>query len=176
MSIASIKLILPTPQNPMEIPNSSVWEKTENTLGFHLPFDYKDFLENYGSGSINDFLWIFNPVAKNPNIELLWQAKIRIQALLELKSEGEIFPYELYPIEKGIFPFAATDNGDVFFLKLSNLNPENSIVINEGRSAKCEEFPMNWGDFLLHLLKGKINSKILPKKVFQGVPVFNSAS
>lgn len=40
-------------------------------LGMILPLDYKKFINKYGTGSINDFIWILNPFSENENLNLI---------------------------------------------------------------------------------------------------------
>jgi hypothetical protein len=175
MTITNIKDIMLPPSVPVELPDFDVWDNVEATLAISLPEEYKAFVSTYGSGSINEFIWIFNPAAKNENIEFLRQIQVRLGAIAELKANGERFPYELYPTENGIIPFAATDNGDVFFWKMARNEESWTIVINEGRSPNCEEYELSWSNFLMHLLSGKLHSKILPMSVFRDSPVFKRA-
>ena len=44
------------------------WNTIENENNIVFPEDYKWFLENYGVGSINDFLWILSPICDNLNL------------------------------------------------------------------------------------------------------------
>ena len=51
------------------------WKIIENEFNIVFPEDYKWFLENYGVGSINDFLWIFSPICDNLNLNSVEQYK-----------------------------------------------------------------------------------------------------
>lgn len=169
----SIQILMPPPPNAIDPPGVKVWSDVEGFLGVSLPSAYKEFLNVYGSGCINEFIWIFNPASKNKNIELLYQIRIRLDALRDLKFQGECLPYNLYPEVDGAIPFAATDNGDLLFFK-PVAKSSYFIVFNEARSPVCEEVNLTWSNFIVHLVSGKINSKILPLNLFKGVSKFRS--
>lgn len=119
MSIDYLKAVISPPQNVVDRPSEGDWAGVEARLGTVLPDDYKDFLREYGSGSIGQFLWIFNPFSKNENLNLERQAGLQAAVLRELSSYGEIIPYKIFPEGGGIMPFGITDNGDVLFGKLT---------------------------------------------------------
>lgn len=62
-------------------------------MNIKFPDDYKEFISTYGTGSIDNFLWILNPFSKNININFFDDMKHFQWAYRELKSE---FP-ENYP-------------------------------------------------------------------------------
>ncbi|EBV1891964.1 hypothetical protein DN122_24915 [Salmonella enterica subsp. enterica serovar Coquilhatville] len=171
MSIDMIRKIMPVPENPYEIRVNDDWAAVESELRIVLPDDYKMFIDEYGSGSINGFLWVFSPFVDNPYIHLIETGRARISALTELKQKGEKFPYELFPSEEGCLPFGATDNGDTLFWKLEKMGSWK-IVINEARSPLCDEFNLGWSEFMYELLLGRLKSEVLPMDVFKRTPYF----
>lgn len=40
---------------------NSKWDIIENKMNFKFPQDYKEFIDIYGEGGINGFLWILSP-------------------------------------------------------------------------------------------------------------------
>jgi hypothetical protein len=46
---------LPPPPAPLEVPTKAAWAAAERALA-PLPEDYKEFVETYGTGSIDGFL------------------------------------------------------------------------------------------------------------------------
>lgn len=41
--------------------NNAGWSKIETKLGTSLPEDYKNFIKTYGTGGIDNFIWILTP-------------------------------------------------------------------------------------------------------------------
>lgn len=175
MTIKSIKDLMPPPTLAVDPPDMEAWMKAERLLDVCFPDDYKEFVSAYGSGRINGFLWVLNPASRNENIELLQQIEVRLDALRQLKSDGEQLPFDLFPSMNGILPVAVTDNGDVLFLRMQPNCNKWSVVINEARSPECEEFDLSWSDFIVALISNKIKSNIIPMSVFSVAPYFKSA-
>ncbi|ARU54294.1 hypothetical protein OLMES_0187 [Oleiphilus messinensis] len=160
-NIENLKHILNPPLDPLE--TDTDWDPVENQLGIKLPQDYKDFITSYGTGSVDSFLWIFNPFSKNQNINLFKCLETYREVFEYLdKNTSEIAIFSLFPAARGLLPFAATDNGDVLFWLVDG-DPENwSIVINDARQDEYEKFDVSLVAFLTDILSNKLKSDVLP--------------
>ena len=126
MSIDALLAIMPPPPTPLGAIGE--WEKVEEKIGSELPADYKDFVRLYGSGRINNFIWVFSPFSERINLNLFEQVERQLSALRAVIAEGEKCPYELFPASGGLLPFGLTDNGDVLhWLTLGSAN--NWVVV-----------------------------------------------
>ena len=47
------------------------WKEIEQIMNFVFPNDYKDFIDSFGCGCINDFLWILSPFVDNDNLNIV---------------------------------------------------------------------------------------------------------
>ena len=56
MSLESLLTVLTPPANPAEPPTPEGWNDVEARLE-ELPHDYKAFIQHFGSGTIDNFLW-----------------------------------------------------------------------------------------------------------------------
>lgn len=112
MSIELLKPILAPPAEPLEAQFAvSEWASLEERFGLRLPGNYRDFVKSYGTGSVDDFIWVCNPFSSNVNLRLEAQIQMTTDAFRELKPMfGLDFPFELYPSSHGLLPFAGTDN------------------------------------------------------------------
>jgi hypothetical protein len=54
------KVLLP-PARPVATGNPAAWAAVEARMGTRLPTDYKWFIDTYGVGIIDDWVWIFSP-------------------------------------------------------------------------------------------------------------------
>lgn len=167
MSIERIKRVMSPPEIAPVKCAVADWQEVEGKLGVSLPEDYKIFIDEYGYGSINNFLWIFNPFVSNQYINLLEQAKAIADVYIELRENGDKFPYLISPTAGGCIPFGATDNGDYLFWKMGK-EGVCGIVINEGRSPLYDEYDMEWSEFLYLLLTSQLESEVLPMNTFKG--------
>ena len=171
MSIERLINVLTPPSSPLEIPSEDEWRKfqLESTK---LPGDYIEFIRKFGTGCIDDFIWIFNPSSKNEDLNLQNQIVKQLDALRGLGFGGEPIPFSLFPDRGGLLPFGVTDNGDVLFWKTKGDPSAWSIVIGESRSSNYEEYNLGISDFLAAILAAEIASAIFPTDFPSNYPKF----
>lgn len=162
MSINELTSIVAPPLEPSEAPVSAAWLPVESRLGVALPHDYKKLIEIYGSGRINEFLWVFNPFSANNNINLERQVDTQAQVMAEVRSGGEVVPFESFPRVDGILPFGITDNGDVLYWRTFGNSDEWTVVVSESRTPEWESFDLSASAFLVNIIKRKIVCKFFP--------------
>jgi hypothetical protein len=172
MSVIDLAKLITPPTSPSEAPQQHEWPQIEAQLGTSLPADYKDFLRLYGTGKIDDFIWIFNPSSRNENINLATQLRVQLAALSELQAYEEVLLYKLFPERDGVFPFGITDNGDVLYWKTSGSPNTWTVLINEARSPDWEEFDMVMTEFLSKVISRQIYPSAFPNVFPSSVPVF----
>jgi len=161
MSFEQLKKLVPKcPKSPRE--KSINWGEIEFKICTSLPSGYKQFINYFGTGSIGNFLWIFNPVADNPNLNFS-QYRYFHNAYNTMK---ELFPEDYvrppFP-EKGSFlTWAATDNGDSLFWIVDG-QPDDWVVGVHSHDQGDEEISgQNTLGFLCCLFAHQLTSKILP--------------
>ena len=137
------------------------WEVIENENNIVFPEDYKWFLENYGAGSINNFLWIFSPICDNLNLNSFEQYKI-MKNSYEFMINCELIEHEysFYNNGIGLFPWGITDNGDELYWNY--LDGRTEIIIFASRYADILSCKLNMIDFLSGILTKKIECALFP--------------
>ena len=163
---------MPPPTNPVEVPSDKDWINVESQFGFDLPEDYKNFIQAYGSGRICKFMWIFNPVSKNENLNLEDQIKLQLDVLSELQEYGEVLPFKLYPEAGGLLPFGVTDNGDVLFWQTIGQPRDWQVIVNEARSPEWAIYHMSMSEFLFKILQKELICDIFPTSFPRDLPIF----
>lgn len=161
MSIEPLLSVLSPPSAALEVPSDEEWRETQGRLT-RLPSDYRDFLRIYGSGSVDNFIWIFNPSSGNENLNLCRQVADQLDVLHELKATGELVPFPLFPDAGGLLPFGVSDNGDVLLWKTKGDPCDWTVVVSEARCPNYEEYSQSMSDFLASVLAGKTVSAIFP--------------
>lgn len=161
MSLVELTAIVPPPSTPVDSGGS--WASVEAKLGTGLPGDYKAYIEAFGTGCLDDFIWVFNPFSRNPNLNLLTRSEAALRALKELQSQhADEVSYPLFPAAGGLLPWGATDNGDVLYWLTMGQPDEWSVVVNAARDPRTEQHPAGMSVFLAKILKGAIVSRIFP--------------
>ena len=168
--------ILTPPVNPVDTPTESDWRSVEGKLGFALPQDYKDFVDIYGAGSVDGFLWVLNPISTNPSLNLFVQAKSRIDAQLRFSMDfGGKSPYPLHPEPNGLFPWAVTDNGDVLYWLCEGPPSAWSVVICDSRCSRWQTLKEGVGEMFMGIVTKKLRIECFPGDFPSQSPEFVSA-
>lgn len=139
----------------------NAWEEVEKNIGIIFPEDYKEFIDCYGEGSINEFLWILSPFSENQNLNSVHKFKEMEESYNSMKEEfPEDFKFEFYGRQNGLFPWGITDNGDELFWNYNDDTIE--IVVYASRYVKYVIYAMNMKEFLCNLLKKDIICPVFP--------------
>ena len=147
--------------NDANIVTNYNWNTIENENNIVFPEDYKWFLENYGVGSINDFLWIFSPTCNNLNLNSFEKYKVMKNSYeIMLNNKLIEYNYSFYDNGIGLFPWGITDNGDELYWSFMDGLAE--IVIFASRYAYVYSYKLNMVDFLTGLLTKKIECDLFP--------------
>ena len=153
--------LLPPP-NYNKFLNEIQWTQFEIEINTRLPEDFKNFISIYGSGIIDNFIWILNPFSKNKNLN--YEKIVYFQKSYHTLQKE--FPKEynrpLFPQKGSFLPWAVTDNGETFFWVVND-DPNSWIVgIHSVDQGDEEIYELGCVEFLLGLLRRDFVSKILP--------------
>lgn len=137
------------------------WKKVENEIGICFPEDYKMFIDSYGSGEINEFLWILSPFSKNENLNCINRFKVMKESYYSMKEEfPEYFLLNFFDGKNGLFPWGITENGDELFWNFIDDNIE--IIVYASRYSLHEKYLMTMQEFLCKLLRKEVVCSIFP--------------
>lgn len=151
---------------PSASPNTD-WDRVERALGAVLPTDYKELIDTYGGGYWDDYLYVLEPGCPNDNYDLLTWADQQTEALEGL-WEFEKKPTILEPAGTSVLPWATTDNGEcLYWLIRPGHHPDDwTVMINEARGDRWEQFPHTCTQFLASALTGVVRSTLLSDHYF----------
>ena len=174
MSYITLANILRRPAQPTEIPRVAEWTGVEEHLGAVLPEDYTDFVLNFGTGKINDFLIVLNPFSSNQYVNLINRAQTERQSYETLKWEfPQYYVDVVYPAPSGILPFGVTDNGEVLYWRTAGSPEEWTVTVYESRGPKHFDFQGGMATFLAAILTREIECEVLPRSFSASLPSFN---
>jgi hypothetical protein len=122
----------------------------EEKFGITFPTDFKELSAFYGSGTFEDFVRIYCPLAAGKGYRLA-------DHIAELDKMVEASG----GYRARLFPWGNTFNGDELLWAVDGPPDAWPVVIRASRDAWYEEYEMGCVDFLLALFAGKIQSEIL---------------
>ena len=150
------------------------WLDVEHRLGHRLPSDYRQIVEVYGPGAFDGFIWVLQPSAPHPHLDLVVLRRRQLAALRELQAEGEHVPYELEIGGGELTPWAITDNGDVcFWVRSSADDPDHwEVAVNEARGPGWAMYRVSASTFLVGVVSGALAVDLFPDDFPTASPVF----
>ncbi len=168
MIIDELQELLPLPELTIEKGGEGDWGEITNYFGKSLPTDYMLFVDRYGSGEIGNWLTVFNPFSKNPNINLTQQFPILLASIAMLKDEfPETCPYPLMFEPGGLLPWGISIDGDIFCWTTKGLSGKWDVVIM-CRHSEPENFEGSMGQFLINAIQGGLKSAAIPEEWANG--------
>ena len=161
-----LRQLLPPPADPVEPGQPDSWAEIEEDLGTGLPRDYKAFTELYGSGKVDDFLYLFNPFTAGQDGNLLAEKDRVLEGYRQTRARfPERLPLPPFPKPGGVLPLGWTDNGDELYW-VTEGDPDGwPVALLESRAALQEVHRMPVTGFLAALAANQLTSRILPEDV-----------
>jgi hypothetical protein len=161
-----LRQLLPPPADPVEPARPDGWAEVEAAIGAQLPGDFKAFTELYGSGMVDDFLYLFNPFAAGQDGNLLVEKDRVLAAYRQTRAQ---FPDRLslppFPEEGGVLPLGRTENGDELYWVTARDPDDWPVALLESRAAFLEVHPMPVTGLLAALAANQLTSRVLPDDV-----------
>jgi len=161
-----LRELLPPPAQPVEPGRPDGWAEVEAALGTELPGDFKAFTEPYGSGTVDDFLYLFNPFAAGQDGNLLAEKDRVLAGYRQIRAKyPKRLPLPPFPDPGGVLPLGRTDNGDELYW-VTQGDPDGwPVALLEARTALQELHAMPVTGLLAALAANQLPSRILPKAV-----------
>jgi hypothetical protein len=161
-----LRQLLPPPADPVEPGRPDGWAAVETAIGTRLPSDFKAFTELYGSGMVDDFLYLFNPFAAGKDGNLLVEKDRVLAAYRQTRARfPDRLPLPTFPEEGGVLPLGRTENGDELYW-VTRRDPDDwPVALLESRAALLEIHPMPVTNLLAALAANQLTSRVLPDDV-----------
>ncbi|MFJ6723778.1 SMI1/KNR4 family protein [Streptomyces sp. NPDC091281] len=157
------------------------WSEIAGEMGCEIPEDYRQFIDVYGGGQLDGYLWVLEPRCAKSPYDLIRLTEECDEAFALLWEDGEAPPQDLLRAPGSrVIPWATTDNGEfLYWLAAPGAHPARwPVLVNEARGAWWERFDVGCADLLVGLLSGEIRSEILsrsfplPRHTFEEVGRF----
>ncbi|MFJ3826440.1 SMI1/KNR4 family protein [Streptomyces sp. NPDC090046] len=120
-----------------------LWDASEAYLGVALPADYKAFLDLYGPGAIDGYLWLNRPIdGTAEEAEGLWPSQGSEE------RDPDRYPWPFHPEEGGLIWWGSDEENFYYFLPLEPDPAEWRIVV-QGECGSWFETAGTFTDFVL---------------------------
>jgi hypothetical protein len=161
VSLDRLEAVLRPPAAPVECQGD--WAAVEEALGTPLPTDYKRYVERYGSGCIDRFLWPCNPFSGNRHLRLQDEVRHQLEGLRGTRAKfPDRWSIPLFPEEGGFLPWGKTDNGDCLHWITRGAPEEWTVVVMPAREPERDPHPCGMTDFLAGILTRRIVCPLFP--------------
>lgn len=173
MSVDNLKKLMSVPDTPVDVGGN--WLDVEKSINCLLPDDFKLFIDSYGTGSINNFLWVLNPQSNNDNLNFSKSLYFHssYQQMKELFPDDYCRPE--FPKKDSFLAWAVSDNGDSVFWVINGDNPNDwKVGIHNHDQGEEEVFDTNTSGFLTLLAEKKLSSNVFPEDFLNGSITFTS--
>ncbi|WP_233237906.1 hypothetical protein [Bordetella sp. LUAb4] len=157
-----IRMLPPPSRKPR---NSDAWVRYEAESGQIFPSDFKAFISAYGSGVIDDFIYVLDPFSPNPNLNFEKAESFQSAYLVMKQLFPEDYPRPAYPETGSFLPWAVTDNGDSFIWLVDGDPAGWKVALHSKDQGDEEIYMLGCVDFLAGLLRGEVSSAILPSEL-----------
>ncbi|MFS0901780.1 SMI1/KNR4 family protein [Priestia aryabhattai] len=152
--------VLPPPENPHGTGDETQWTTIFSLLGTDLPSDYIKFIKTYGTGSIDNFLWILTPFVNDEYVNFFLRKKemssAYSQSKLKFPQYYKHYKHHVYPETGGILPWGYTENGDELYWLTEGSTDEWKVVVYESRSPENYIYSLSMTDFLYQIITKKL--------------------
>lgn len=135
-------------------------EKIEELRAKGFADDILEFFSMY-DGGIEFYIWFISPFHPNwqETVDDIKQSYSYLKNSFESDNDcipdaGEGYPFNFYPEENGILPWAQCDNGTVFYWRFYK---DKITILVYGESYDFYEFDMSTTEFLYKLITKQIH-------------------
>lgn len=172
-----LNYILTPPEKPNNIGNEARWKDFFSVLGTELPPDYIKFIQTYGTGGVDNFLWILTPFVNDENVNFTVRQKEISDAYIQSKTSfPQYYKHNIYPQIGGLLPWGYTDNGDELYWLTTGKPDEWKVVVYESRSHINYTYSLRMVDFLFGLITKELVCEAFPDDFPSDEPQFISVN
>ncbi|MFD5549290.1 hypothetical protein ACFWJQ_21510 [Streptomyces goshikiensis] len=161
MTLHRLELAIPNLRTiKSEKPRVFDWDALSRELGTGIPGDFKELAESYPSFNISDFLALYIP---EPGQEVAYaQSWKDDERLASLHADDLTYGYAPYPAPGGLIVWGASNEGDNFYWRTNDGDPDSWTIVVEGRNDDWCTYEGTLTDYLAGLVTGTVTTDGLP--------------
>lgn len=167
-----IEILIP-PKEPYNIGNEAEWQDFFSVLGTKLPTDYIKFIQTYGTGGVDNFLWILTPFVKDENVNFMIRKKEISDAYIQSRTSfPQFYQHYVYPEIGGLLPWGYSDNGDELYWLTVGEPDEWKVVVYESRSHINYTYSLRMVEFMYGIITKKLVCDAFPDDFPSNTPQY----
>ncbi|MFG3551122.1 SMI1/KNR4 family protein [Streptomyces sp. NPDC047725] len=139
-----------------------LWTAAERYLGVGLPSDYKAFLDLYGPGSIDGYLWLSRPLEGDAaELDGLWSLEDWRRARL---SGPDLYPYPFHPDPGGLISWGSDEDGSRYYFLALEPDPDEWRIVVSSECNRWFETAGTFCDFLVRCFDRIDRPPFMPRR------------
>lgn len=144
-----------------ETPRPIAWALLHNLLGITFPADYIEYFSHYPPLLIDGFMTVLGPT---PGREDGYVAAIseKLEMMRSLADDDMTEDYKFHPEADGLFPWGASNEGDMFFWRMNGRNPDDWSSVVYTSNGDWWEHSGGTLSLLVGLIDGSVEHRGLP--------------
>jgi hypothetical protein len=142
------------------------WNAVRSTLGFEVPSDYKELIDNFGAGAFNNYVQLLGPDERISVFNLNQQGLYWNEYLQEEWEDApEDTPSELQGRNFTILNWGTTEDGvQMFWIAETGTPPEQwQIAFHSVAGERWEFHQGSTIEVLLALVRGELPTSLVPR-------------
>ncbi|MEU4625638.1 hypothetical protein AB0G04_37405 [Actinoplanes sp. NPDC023801] len=146
------------------------WELIGNHFGLTYPADYVAYRSHYTHLTIDDFMMITGPV---PGQERGYIAGVEesLELVRDFAADDMTEGFQAYPEPGGVFPWGASNEGDMFFWRVNGPDPDAWTCVVSTRNGDWWEHDGGALSLVVGLIDGSVEHWGLPPQPRPDPPV-----
>lgn len=165
----ALSQIMELMEPPQAVGATTPWHNAATEVGFEFPADYRDFVDVYGGGGVNDELFIAAPTLRRTDSRFrtgfggfVDQTTLGLgRSITEMRENAvalddeETYPFPILPEPGGLLIWGNNANGDVCFWDTREADPDRwPVVVFLLSSRHWDRFDGGMTEFLQAVLRG----------------------
>ncbi|MEU1202383.1 hypothetical protein ABZ446_40055 [Streptomyces sp. NPDC005813] len=154
-------------------PRGIDWNFLTEETGIVFPPDFVELVEAYPPFTVDEFLGLHIP---SPGEEAQFVSGMRgfLGNLSSLRDSDMSHGYVPYPEPGGLVPWGDSCDGDVFFWRANETNPQSWTILVSGHNDDWCEFKGTLTEYLAGLVTGAVPPDGLPPDFPGATPVIEA--
>ena len=139
------------------------WKLLRDRFGTALPADYREYCSYYPPLTIDDFMAFLvpNPGREDRFVDVISE---QLELMRELAEDDMTEDYTFHPEADGLFPWGSSNQGDMFFWRMSGPDPDEWPAVVYTANGGWWEHAGGAVSLIVGLIDGSVEHRGLPPR------------